>query len=230
MTSRVWRLISTLGSRILALYLNIKEDDDTTLVEQNISDVSTEEKEDICKEATAKLINQIKKEGIVTWNKDKEDRNLLIAIAKISKLTAHLRAFINEDCLLMIENPRRLNHMLYNLARGHALLCGRSYIAKEDVALIAKVALSTTSMHRAQIIEKLINNNGSVYTTEVMESLECSRPIAIKYMRQFRYLRVTKLIKVREAAGRPEFKLKLKDEFTWFISKEFLGLLHTPTK
>ncbi len=226
MTSRVWNLISNLGSRILALYLDIKEDDELTLVEQNISNISTEEKEKICRKATTELINKIRSKGKVAWS-SKEDKNLLIVIARVAKLTASLRAFINEDYIPLPENPRRLNRMLYNLAKGHALLCGRNYIEKEDVALVIKVALSTTSIHRAKIIERLISNEGEVFATELMRALKCSRPIALKYMKEFRRLGIVKLIKVREVVGRPEFKLKLRDELSWFISKEFLSFLHT---
>jgi hypothetical protein len=226
MTSRVWNLISQLGSRILALYLNLKEDDELTLVEQNVSSISTKEKERICRKATAELINKIGSKGRVTWS-EKEDTELLLIIARVAKLTVSLRAFINEDGIPLPENPRRLNRMLYNLTRGHALLCGRNHIEREDVELVIKVALSTTSIHRARIIEKLINNKGEVFTREVMDALKCSRPIAIKHMREFRRLGIVKLVRINEAVGRPEFKLKLNDELSWFISEEFLGFWHT---
>jgi predicted transcriptional regulator len=225
MTSRVWKLISTLGSRILTLYLNIKEDDELTLVEQNMAAIPTEDKEKICRKATSELINKIRDEGKVTWTK-KEDRDLLLVIARVAKLTAYLRAVVNEDFIPMPENPRRLNRMLYNLSRGHALLCGRKHIEMEDVRLVIKVALSTTSIHRSKIINKLLNNKGKISTDDVMTSLQCSRPIAIRYMKEFRHLGLAKLIKIRETVGRPEFELKLKKEYAWFISSEFIELVY----
>lgn len=227
-SQRAWELMSQLGSRILCLYLNTPEKTDLDLVKQNMSKSSLGEKEIICRVATDKLIRRIRKEGKVAWNRDKEKKSLMFIIARLAKLTANLRGFVDADKIPMIEKPDRLNQMLYNLARGHARLYGRNYIVKEDLKVVVKVGLSTTSIYRSKIINKLIENDGVLSTREVMRHIRCSRPVAIKYMFEFKFLGIVGIRKKSASgSGRPEYKIILKEQYDWITEKEFKQLLYT---
>ena len=70
-----------------------------------------------------------------------------------------------------IEDPQRAITQLRNLARGHALIQGRTWITIEDLPLPIKVVLSTASIDRTNIFRLLIANNGTLTTTDNKESL-----------------------------------------------------------
>lgn len=223
----VWGLMSQLGSRIFCLYLNSPEKTDAELVEQNMSIYSLEEKEAECRRATENLISEIMKKGKVRWNRQKEKENLILIIAKLAKLIANLRGVIDQDKIPMIEKPDRLNQMLYNLARGHACLCGRNYITKEDLKIVIRVGLSTTSIHRSKIINHLIMRNGKLSSKGVMKCLGCSKPVALKYMREFENLAIVKMEENVLGVGHPILKIVLEERYQWVIEEEFKELIYT---
>jgi MoxR-like ATPase len=140
---------------------------DEELAEQIISKVSPKQKEKICAEATAELFRTIQQKGKIKWDSSKEKKDLLLAIARIARLSAHIRGYVNEDGFPSIEKPDRINYLLYNLARGHALLCGRNYINESDLPLVIEVALASTTIQKAKIVKLLLQREGCVTTTEV---------------------------------------------------------------
>lgn len=224
---RVWVLMNQLGSRIFAWYLQMPEKSDEELAEQITSKVSPKKKEKICAEATTEMFSEIQKKGKVKWDKSKEDTNLLLVIARIARLATHLRGYVDDDGFPTIEKPDRINYLLYNMTRGHALLQGRNYIDKTDLPITIEVALASTTIQKAKIIKLLLQNNGKAKTSQVIEALRCSRAVALKYMEEMGRLALcdeplgTGEAVTPKRVGRPEDVITLSDDFKWFLSSEF---------
>ncbi len=222
---KVWDSMNRLGSRLLTYNLDNPDKDINALVEQNIGDISFSCKQKRCQKITSKLIQELKVRGPVHWHREKEDRELVKDIAMMSKLLANLRAIINEDKISEPEKPDRLNSLLYNFARGHALACGRGSINPEDLYFVSKIVLSSAVIPRVKIFKKLILKKGELTTTEVMEAVKCSRVIAIRYMRDLEILNVVRIQNIEGKVGMPEKVIKLTDEWDWFLGEHFRRLM-----
>ena len=142
---RVFKVMGTLGSRLffLALHSNTKSHDE--LIAQNRG-TARREKERTCREATDSFLRTLwtANPGGVDWNKNGDPEDCLRVIARCAELLAALRGTIQmwqsehdgsvSHSVPVIEQPDRINCLLYNLARGHALLCGRTQLATADLA------------------------------------------------------------------------------------------------
>jgi predicted transcriptional regulator len=154
-------------------------------------------------------------------------------IIKLGKLLAPLRAVVptwetrdsqgseyNFD-IAIVEDPSRAITQLRNLARGHALSQGRDYITLDDIPMLIHVVLSTCSLARATIFELLIADNGSLVTSQIVQSLNTTKPTALRTMTE---LKATGLVDMKEEAGgyhNLESEITLKDKFNWFLSDTF---------
>ena len=150
-------------------------------------------------------------------------------IIKLGKLLAPLRAVVptwetkdsqgseyNFD-IAIVEDPSRAITQLRNLARGHALSQGRDYITLDDIPMLIQVVLSTCSLARE-------TNMGSLTTSQIVESLNTSRPTALRTMTE---LKATGLVNMVEGVGyhNSESRIKLKDKFSWFLEDTFHQLI-----
>ena len=110
---------------------------------------------------------------------------------------------------------------LRNLARGHALSQGRNYMTMEDIPLLINVVFSTASKERVRIFELLIEHKGRLTTSIITASLNTSNNTAKRTMAEFHALGLVNLGDSKSLRGEPEKEMILKDEFQWFLSKEF---------
>lgn len=158
-------------------------------------------------------------------------------IVKLAKLLAHLRGVAltwetqgsqgSEYSYTqpIIEDPSRAATQLQNLSRGHALLHGRNYITREDIPIVIKTVLSTGVVERVSIFDKLLREGGTLTTSQITAFLNVSANTAKRTMVE---LVVLGLVTTNESnEGTPynkEKKIYLKEEFNWFLSKEFKEL------
>jgi len=233
---RIWKVMGNLGSRLFFLNIEGAEKDETTLANQ-LKD-SCRDKEILCREATEEFIKTLwsKYPQGVLWNKNEENPRLMQTIARMAKILAKLRSSINvweesfgqkkyNHTQPITEMPDRLNQLLYNLARGHAVVCGRKNIEREDLKTALRIALDSAPPNRSKIFKYLINNEGRIATNEVMTILKCSRPSALKYMQEMAILEIVETDgnmedETESYGGRPEQIITLKDKYAWFISEE----------
>ena len=123
------------------------------------------------------------------------------------------------------EDPRRAITVLQNLARGHALLTGRNYITLEDIPIVAKTVLSTAQTERVSLFYLLLDNGGDVSTDDIIEYLGVSRPTAGRTMTELNAVGLVEKYERKEQSDTQFTKhIRLKDEFTWFLSDEFKKL------
>jgi hypothetical protein len=129
------------------------------------------------------------------------------------------------------EDPSRAMTVLYNLARGHALLTGRNYITKEqDIPIVIKTVLSTAQIERVSLFSLLIANKGKITTPPVTEFLNVSKPTALRTMSEFRAIGLVEEEKI-SVNGNKIKQIVLDPKFSWFLSDEFAKLRDdfTPT-
>jgi len=236
---RIWKSMGNLGSRLFFLNINSREKDESILANQLVN--SCRDKENTCRKITTRFIENLWNsypEGI-NWNKKDDNRDLMKIIARIAKLLAKLRSSINvwkeysgekkyDHTQPITEMPDRLNQLLYNLARGHALICSRKKINLEDIGVVLRVAIDSAPPNRAKIFKSLIKNQGKLSTEKVMKLLKCSRPTALKLMKELEILDIVSLnIDIGEDTGSTvEREITLKNKFSWFLSEECNELLN----
>jgi hypothetical protein len=149
-------------------------------------------------------------------------------IARCAKLLAALRGainvWVNDDGgekishnVPVIERPDRINSLLYNLARGHALVCGRRHLTADDLWPVLDVTFDSAPTTRAKVFRGLIDAGGTLSTSDVTDLLRCSPPTARKEMEALAVLGIVeKATGDREDAGRPETEVTLANRFAWF--------------
>ena len=166
--------------------------------------------------------------------KPNNDEDALDIIVYLGQLLKHLRAVVwtrekPEDKdgetdfafnVSVIEEQDRANVQLKNLTLGHALSQGRTSIAIEDVPITVRVALSTAPQNRYRVLEKLLENDGTLTTKEIEDSLHIYRTTARKAMTE---LKAVGLVDEEQEQGGSEhsYKITLKTGFEWFKGPEF---------
>lgn len=120
-----------------------------------------------------------------------------------------------------IEEPSRAITQLTNLARGHALSQGRSFITKEDVSIVIKVVLSTASIERVAVFDLLLAHGGKLQTPVIIESLNVTSPTANRTMTEFKAIG---LVDGKDIGSSHINEITLKPEFDWFLTEEFQEL------
>jgi len=235
---RIWKVMGNFGSRLFFLNMNTMDKSIDVLAKQLSSKLTPKVKEKYCSDATKALIDTIwARNDAFYWDKDGDDPQLLEEIARIAQLVACLRGTINvwkenlgdesfNHTTAQIEKPDRINQLFYNLARGHAVACGREKLIDEDIAIVLKVALSSASMERSKFMNELIKKEGVLTTEDVIDSMDWSRPTALKLMEIFRHLKIVQEVEaVNLSVGRSEKVIKLTNKFSWFIGNRFKELV-----
>jgi len=234
---RAWNVMGNFGARLFFYCLNSSDKSIKVLADQLSAELSPKKKEDFCKEATSKLLRALwVRDDAIDWNKQSDDRKLLEEIVKIAQLVACLRGTINvwkqnlgdvtfNHTEPMIEKPDRINQCLYNLARGHAVACGRTFLNDSDVAIVLRVALSSAALERTKLLNQLIESDGVLTTEQVIHGMDWARPTALKYMEILRYLKIVDEIPhTNLAVGGSEKVIRLTEKFSWLTSERFKEL------
>ncbi len=100
-------------------------------------------------------------------------------------------------------------------------------MTKDDAKLIITVCFSTTKIYRAKMLNLLLENNGELTTSQIATGLDISRPHALQTMQEFDALKIGKVSQI-SSYEKSERKIKLNDEYKWFLTKEFKQL-YKPT-
>lgn len=237
---RVWKVLGNLGPKIYFLRVPSDERLDTDkkeAIKHSIRENDYNSKVKECKKAIRRYWNFIEnrlEDDKIKWNKEQDDNETFDRIIDLAQLLAKLRASVptwhtseadssgsnyNYE-MPVIEDPNRASNALYNLARGHAVLFGRNYIAKEDLGVVIFVTLSSASRERVELFKLLLENNGKLSSSKFMEVAHVSRPTALKEMQ---LLNVIGLVDKddEDAETKPVTIIRLKSEYRWFLSDEF---------
>lgn len=228
----VWEVMATLGSRFFFLVLEPAEKtsiDD--LIASHSKAVSHAEGIKECQEIIQPFLDSLfaQYQGVagMKWDRTANDRSVLEAIARFAHLLAILRTPFKADSKPQPESPHRANTVLYNLARGHALLYCRTTLTAEDVPLMANVAMSSIPQNRRSILLAMAENHGKPMTVHLVESaLDVSRHTAEKAMEEMHWLGVAVFSKPGNGLTST---LSLNPEWDWFMSGEGRAYLQAAT-
>jgi len=167
----------------------------------------------------------------IQWDNEKDDDYTKRVIIRIALLLGHLRAVVPTRETYgtqgmdysyetaKIEEPERAITQLRNLARGHALSQGRTWITIQDLPVVIKTVLSTASIDRVNIFDLLIAHKGTLTTKIITTSLNKSPPTARRIMAE---LKAVQLVDLEESETETQEKtITLKEDFEWFISEQF---------
>jgi len=230
---RVWKFMGNLGSRLFFLNLNTSDKSEDELADLLIQK-DFKKKENACRDATRELVLtlwQNNKDGI-EWNKKGDPEEIRLVISRCATLLAHLRGTVNvwsegadsdehHHTNVVIEKPMRINQLLYNLARGHALACGRTQINEEDMWPVIDVTFNSAQYNRIRLLNVLLEYSGTITTGLVESAIGCSNPTALK---EIEVLKVLGIVNVESHKttdpGRPEKIVTIVEDFDWFCSEE----------
>jgi hypothetical protein len=242
---RVWRAMSSLGPRILCLRLHSVEKTEEELAGQLLG-VPYKEKVRICKEATSEFLKTVwaKYPEGVEWDQSKDPEACVRIIVRCAKLLCRLRGQVtdmggnqweDDDAgkrrrsavrvhVVSMERPDRINQALYDTARGHALISGRVNLSMDDMLLVLRLTFDSIPEERWQLTAELIRCKGEMDTKRVELFLDCSNPTALRAMATLCALGICEEIKRADAT---EVKrIRLREEFEWFLTDECRDLLH----
>ena len=238
---RVWKVMGNQGPRLFFLGLHMKTKTNTELVRQ-LQGSACKEKELACRKVTRDFLCTLwakHRDGIV-WDKSKDQEKHLMTIASCASLLAGLRGTLNIDrerngageelvyYSPVIEKPDRINQLLYNLARAHAVVMGREYMTDEDMSCVVLLSCDSAPGHRAELLHALIKREGRITTAQVEKALKVSKPTALHEMETMKTLGICDDWDPDDLTT--EKGIKLKEEFAWFCSEECRRYLHGYTE
>ena len=138
-------------------------------------------------------------------------------------LLAHMRTPYEPDSNPSHESPRRANAILYNLARGRALIHGRQFLNQDDLPRVAQIALSSMPSHRRAMWRAMAQNQRQPLTVKwVSQALDVSPNTAQDRMREMAWLGVMVLDSPGQGIAST---LHIYPDWAWFVTGEGAQLL-----
>jgi len=234
----VWKIMGQLGSRLFFQVINREEE---FSIEELINPKDTKpysEKLEECKVVVHKtlesLFNQYGGVRGVEWEQRPTELPFRRWIGQCSLLLAKMRSKPakeikgnngSSECTPAVdEAPFRAYAVLCNLARGHALVHGRTWLEWEDLPLIARVTVSTMPPHLGQVFQEMVfKGNGMLTSAEVQNVLKVKSPDTAKtVMKYFDQLGVMEY--TQSGQGKTSY-LQFPQKWEWCGSEEFRALL-----
>jgi hypothetical protein len=118
----------------------------------------------------------------------------------------------------LAEGPHRVILLLQTLARGLALLEGRSEVSSDDLEIIRHVALSTIPQRRRELLRALLAKGGRLTSVEVETALDVSRPTALSRMKELGATEICRFSPGNPATSIPA-EIALEDDWQWLLDE-----------
>ncbi len=223
----VWRIMAQLGSRLFFLVMDQS-------VEVKVGDlinktVPYKVRLTDCRQVVHHFLDHLFGHygGVrgVQWQTEEDPRKVIKWIARCAMLLAVMRTEqSSEDTPPAPESPHRAYAVLYNLARGHALVHGRQQLTEEDLSLLAKVTLSSMPTKRREVFLALVQNKGeSLTVAQVQAALRARHPdTARTVMAGLHWLGIMEYVK--EGTGKAAH-FGFCSEWSWCAKPSFRRLL-----
>lgn len=226
LSPRAWEVMGHTGFRFVFYHLNAEENDFEQALDElseGILDKTGEseeyhEKVEACRNRVHDFLRGLWDEhgGAKAVDADFSlTEEAVQSLAKLAWIVKFSRAPLREDDEPAREGEKRVTAILRDIARGRALLEGRTEIDVDDVMVSARISLSTMPRKRRPIIQALFDpaNDGTLTTSEVVD-LGPSRPTAIERMKLIDTLGIAEFVE-DEDDGRQPKRLELNPEFEW---------------
>jgi hypothetical protein len=230
-----WEVMAQLGSRFFFLPVGGEEVSDEALDKALRDPIGNQKRISECREAVMALVEaRFPNESIVRaveWDRNATPSELSEALGRLARLLSRLRGVVPvvgrskgnspEYGLPVVEQPHRAVQVLFNIARGHALLFGRQILTAADVARVVPLALGSCPDSRRQLMAALLEH-GTLSALDGADVLGVSRETGRRYLAE---LQVLGLVTSTVHQGREFFTLS--ERWQWFRSEEFRTLAAT---
>jgi 5S rRNA maturation endonuclease (ribonuclease M5)/predicted RNA-binding Zn-ribbon protein involved in translation (DUF1610 family) len=235
---RVFKVMGNFGSRLFFLSLHTPDNDKNVLIAQNRGR-DRKKKEIECRQATENFLRTLWSANLqgVDWSKDNDPDDCLRVVADCACLLASLRGAINvyrlepadgeeklSHSVPVIEKADRINCLFGNLARAHALICGRRQLTEDDLWPVLEITFDSAPPTRAKIFRYLIQKDGTLTTKEIEKLLRCATGTALREMEALSVLGVVDK-HIEDETGRLGASITLTENFAWFTSEECSSLM-----
>jgi len=224
-TDNVWQVMAQLGSRLFFLALDpIASPSVNDLVQTLSQPIPYRERLEESKEAVHTFLDAlfITYDGVrgVVW--DPDAGGAVQMIARLAELLAVMRSRQGQP-----ESPHRAAAVLFNLARGHALLYGRTQLTDADLPMVARIALSSMPAERRAVLEAYTKvGEGSLAVAQVREHAKVARHTAEQIMKDVGSLGIGTL--KAEGVGKATH-LVLDEKWGWIITPQDIEILRQAT-
>lgn len=181
------RVMSHVGNRLLFTWMGGNGLSPEAEIEEVILGTDYEQKVKNCSVATRTYLRGLRQHygghGSVEWDRENTPSEVVSGITYLTELIRYARATV-VDGEPMREGRKRPGSLLYDLARGHALLEGRETVLMDDLAVCARAALDTMPHRRRGVVRALVSpETGDTITTGTVEAYTgFSAPTARDYM------------------------------------------------
>ena len=216
LSPRAWRMMGNVGQRLLFVEWPEEEYDDDWLR----SVVDGGERRPIkrgraaVQEFLGDLWNYYDGAESVAWTDKPMSADIELPLQRLAKVVAHARGSL-QNGRANIEAPKRIGKLLHDLARGHALIHGRTHLELEDVEVCGRVALSTMPAKRRGVVRALLDpDRGPLTASDVVDILGVSRPTARDRIDEVAALGIGEVVKETGRGGTTK-AVQANPEFSW---------------
>jgi hypothetical protein len=232
--SVVWNVMAQLGSRLFFYSLDsVAETTVEELIDSNSNAVSYKSGLEICQQAVNAFLPSLftKNKGVrgVQLDRTRDPVHVLRIVASCARLLALMRTPRQMQGPPSPESPHRANAVLCNLARGHALVYGRTYLTHDDLPLVARITLSSMPSERRALLLALLENPQCLTVSQAAAALglaknkaETAKGTAETRMEEFEWLGVANYN--RQGTGKVSF-LTLAPKWSWCANETFRALV-----
>jgi hypothetical protein len=151
----------------------------------------------------------------VTWPDRPMSSEVEAVLQRLVRVVIHARGSI-QNGRANIEAPKRIGQLLHDLARGHALINGRTHLKLGDVEVCSRVALSTMPSKRRGVVRALLDpgTQEPLTPSEAEDILDVSRPTARDRIDEVATLGLGEKVEVPGRGGTTT-GVRVKSEFQW---------------
>lgn len=232
--NHVWHTMGKLGSRFLFDNIQSKNKSSLQLKEIMRNQRTYGQKIQGCRAAVHQLLHQrwgsINNPRRIAWDREGDAEAVREAIVSCAEVLRYLRGSIEvfraetsdtgdeafRYTTPIVEEPERIIQQLYNLARGRAILYGRSSLDPSDVPLLFRITLSSCPFHRSEAFKFIAGQNDYRLTIETLASLMgASYSAAYRICNELSALGVVEITQLNvedRGVGRPIKLVRISDK------------------
>jgi hypothetical protein len=218
------RLMSQLGTRLMFYEVPVVEPTEDDLLRYALAD-SAGEAEQECQKVVNQFLTEFFEQhpvGTVKQAAVALHEDLARKLAKWAKFLVKARAAVsyekdgNEWKPVSVGTPEgawKVVTYLKDLARGHALVCGRDEVTEDDLSLVAEVALSSIPGHLRPLVRALRTGEG-IDSADAERTCRATRPTVRKYFRELELLGIAELQRGSPQTNEPD-RIVLPEPYQW---------------
>ena len=223
---KLWELFGNMGPRLVFLrLLDRKQSLDQTVnrLTKLASDRSYTEKLEVARKIVLAFYENIAKfypDGI-SWDKDKDDKDILDQIAKLAVLVTKMRAVMPKENRQYVgnplaEDPTRIYMTLLGICRCVAFTRGRTYVSAAELAVAYRIAIDSVPEDRSDVLLAVIDNDGTITSKQYGDSVGMSRGTVYNRFEAMVRLDICEYTK-ESSKTKPVDAVTLKQDWLWLL-------------